>query len=185
MQRNKEFFETGVHKVIRVVFFDLDGTLRTSKGGHKFIKDKDDIEILPNVIDKLQELSEKGYHTIGITNQGGVAHGFKSLADLNYEAVVTQELLGHYPLNAIYQSAQDEKGTVYPYNLRTLCRKPGIGMIAHAERQAFNLGYIIDLDKSVLVGDMWSDKETANKAGLLFIPAHEFFRWEQNTFIER
>lgn len=62
----------------------------------------------------------------------------------------------------------DAKGKAEPYNMRSLCRKPDIGMLVVMEGECWNQGYIVDWDKSLFVGDRPEDKECANRAGMKF-----------------
>jgi D-glycero-D-manno-heptose 1,7-bisphosphate phosphatase len=79
---------------------DLDGTLRKSASGARFITkpfDQEIIENIPRALDNwLNEASRDNSgdtKIIGITNQGGVATGHKLLEDCLIEQAVTIKLL--------------------------------------------------------------------------------------------
>ncbi|YAF99498.1 MAG: hypothetical protein AB3A66_29745 (plasmid) [Nodularia sp. CChRGM 3473] len=63
----------------KILFLDLDGTVRRTKSGKTFINTPLDQEIIPGVTEAISHYSD--HYLIGITNQGGVAAGKKSLED--------------------------------------------------------------------------------------------------------
>lgn len=60
---------------------DFDGTIRFSKRA-EFINSPADICLFPGVEPVLWEYRGKGYLILGITNQGGVAFGFKTISQI-------------------------------------------------------------------------------------------------------
>jgi D-glycero-D-manno-heptose 1,7-bisphosphate phosphatase len=76
----------------KIIFFDLDGTLRTTKSGKTFINEPDDQQALEGTQKALAYYQEKGFLLIGITNQGGVAAGHKSLQSAIEEQRITLQL---------------------------------------------------------------------------------------------
>ena len=164
--------------VLPAICLDLDGTVRRSKHGG-FIEVEDDIELIPGVAAQVLAWKQKGFLIYGCSNQGGVAHGFKNHNDCCREHVRTVELFvsdcGENPFNDIFQAYHDAKGNVEPFNHRSLCRKPDIGMLVLAEIGAWDEGYIIDWDNSIFVGDRPEDEECAKRAGIQFQWAWDFF----------
>ncbi len=75
----------------KVLFLDLDGTVRRSKSGATFINDPYDQEMIPGVEDAIARYHD--YKIIGVTNQGGVKAGFKSLEDCFTEQKITLDLI--------------------------------------------------------------------------------------------
>lgn len=70
---------------------DLDGTVRYNpKGG--FINGPKDVKVFSDADEKLWEYKEAGWLIFGISNQGGVAHGFKTpaVSDAEVEAMISQ-----------------------------------------------------------------------------------------------
>jgi histidinol phosphatase-like enzyme len=65
--------------------------------------------------------------------------------------------------------------------MRSLNRKPEIGMLAEIETNAQESGLLIDWDRSLFVGDRSEDRECAERAGMMFTPAHEFFGREEGA----
>jgi D-glycero-D-manno-heptose 1,7-bisphosphate phosphatase len=74
----------------KILFLDLDGTARRTKSGATFINTPLDQEIIPGVREAIARYSD--YHIIGITNQGGVLKGKKSLEDCIAEQKYTMHL---------------------------------------------------------------------------------------------
>lgn len=155
---------------------DLDGTIRfnaESPGG--FINSADEIALFDDVEDKLWDYRNAGYLIIGVTNQGGVAFGYKTHEGNQAEFERTTELFDNCPFHMLHAAYHHEKGTVEPYCHRSLYRKPDIGMLAQSESDAFGRGYVIDWDNSLMVGDRDEDEELARRAGVEFVHANSFF----------
>lgn len=65
-----------------LVLLDMDGTIRRAKSGATFINNPSDQELIPGAMQAMKDVALiGGHHMIGVTNQRGVAAGFKSLAD--------------------------------------------------------------------------------------------------------
>ena len=164
------------HKTIRVLFLDADGTIRRSKSGKKFISGPDDIEIIPGVCETIKKFKDAGYDTCIVSNQGGIAHGFKTIDGVIEEFEKTLELMTVEGalIDGVIFCPFDEKGKVYPYNTRSLSRKPGYGMIADIVKDYWTEDVIVDLDNSLFVGDRPEDKGCADNAGIKFVHIDDF-----------
>lgn len=157
------------------LFLDLDGTIRRSKLGTGFVNGPDDIELFPDVEEKLWKKREEGFLLLGISNQGGVAHGHKTITQNEEEIRATFALFKRNPFYCVKCAYNDPKGSVEPYNHRSLMRKPDYGLLIAHEITAWELDFIIDWEKSLLVGDRQEDKECAERAAISFEWAHLFF----------
>lgn len=162
-----------------LMFLDLDGTVRKTKSGDKFINDPHDQELITGVWEVCRYYEDKGWYLIGITNQGGVEKRFKSLENCIEEQRYTLKMLPY--LRAIYFCPNFSGDICYrvDWNMSTDCykitnpwlsethsfRKPGIGMVKIALKQ-FN---VEDETPKWLIGDSETDKQCANLAGLRFI----------------
>lgn len=153
---------------------DLDGTIRYSRNG-EFINGAGDVAVFPDVETKLREYRDRGYLIFGVSNQGGVAFGHKTTIDVDEELSVTLVAFDRNPFHIIKTCFHHEYGTVEPYNHRSLCRKPDIGLLALLEAEVFDLGIVVDWDESIFVGDRPEDEECAANARITFIHANEFF----------
>jgi D-glycero-D-manno-heptose 1,7-bisphosphate phosphatase len=156
-------------KIKKALCLDFDGTIRRSKKDPKgFLQGVEDIELMPGIEEKIMQYKNEDFLILGITNQGGVAFGFKTEEDNEAEISATLKQFKRNPFDLVAYSYQDAKGTVPPYNYRSLLRKPGYGMLAVMEEDARSLGYIIDWDNSLFVGDRPEDEECARAAGIPF-----------------
>lgn len=153
---------------------DLDGTVRYSLNG-KFINKPEDIALFPDVEAKIWQYRNEGYLIFGITNQGGVAYGYKTPQDNDAEIDKTCSLFGQNPFHIIKSCLHHPKGSHEPYNHRSLLRKPDVGMLALCEVDAWEAGFIVDWDNSIFVGDRPEDMECAERAGIEFQWAWQFF----------
>ncbi len=102
---------------------DLDGTVRRSKADPKgFIKGLDDMELMPGIEAKIKEYKAAGFLVFGITNQGGVACGYKTVKDV-YNEISHMAVLfegGENPFDLVVAAHSWEKGMVEPYCHRSL-----------------------------------------------------------------
>lgn len=135
------------------IFLDRDGVLN-----HTVVTDGvphppnsvAELQTLPGVREALEKLAARGFLLIVITNQPDVARGTQTRAAVEQINDVLRRTL---PLTQIYTCFHDT-----PDNCN--CRKPRPGLIAEAA-QAYN----IDLPRSFVVGDRWSDVEAGRAAG--------------------
>lgn len=162
------------HKVVPALCLDFDGTIRKSKSGEPFIKNSKDIELMPGIEKMIWRYRNLGYMILGVSNQAGVAHGFKLPMEIENEMDATLNLFDNNPFHLVKFCFHDGKGKIAPYNNRSLLRKPDIGMLAVMECEAYNEGYVIDWDKSLFVGDRPEDKACAKNAGIEFKHIDDF-----------
>ena len=137
------------------VFLDRDGVLTREKGYVCSIKE---LEIFPYVSECVQQIKNKGYYTIVITNQSGIARGLFSEIDLQKMHLYLKQKTG---IDAIYYCPHYPEGKIAKYRKPCSCRKPKTGMIKHACSD-----YMIDMDRSFMVGDRAGDIMTGQRAGL-------------------
>ena len=90
----------------KIRLFDVDGTIRTTSSGKGFINEPHDQELLPRVGKRIQLLAYEGFECIGVTNQGGVKAGYKTLRSCILEQRRTLEICPG--LEKIYFSVDDE-----------------------------------------------------------------------------
>lgn len=142
----------------RAVFLDRDGTINHDPG---YIKNPDDVKILPGVSEGIRKLKEHfGFKMIVISNQAGIAKGLMTLQDVENVNAKIVDLLKEEGalLDAIYfcpfhpDHNSDEESK---------CRKPSPEMILQAAKE-----HDIDLSKSYMIGDRHSDIECAINAGV-------------------
>jgi D-glycero-D-manno-heptose 1,7-bisphosphate phosphatase len=154
---------------------DLDGTIRYSMSG-KFINEPGDIELFDGVERTLWHWRKGlGYLILGISNQGGVAFGFKTPRDVEKELEATARLFHENPFHMVKMCYHHAEGKVEPYNTRSMLRKPDTGMLVLCEYECFENGYMIDWANSLFVGDRPEDQECARNANIAFQWAWDFF----------
>lgn len=128
------------------MFLDRDGVLNrtTVRGGTPYPPMRvEEVEVLPGVAAALKRLAGQGLPLIVVTNQPDVARGTQ-----------TREMVER--INACLNGQLPELGAFYVCYHDNAdgcdCRKPGAGML---KRAAVEHG--IDLTRSFMVGDRWSD----------------------------
>ena len=162
------------YKVSPALCLDFDGTIRYSRHG-KFINRPADIVLFDGVEEKIWEYRDNGYLIFGITNQGGIAFGIRSVSDDQVILDATRALFKRDPFHIIRVCYHHPDGKFEPYNHRSLLRKPDIGMLALCEADAWEKGHIVDWDASLFVGDRPEDELCSRNAGIGFRWADDFF----------
>lgn len=164
------------YTVAPALCLDFDGAVRRTKSGKSFIESPDDIELMPGIEEIIWKYRKAGWLILGVSNQGGVAHGFKTKEDVNKEFDVTFSLFEENPFHLVKAALSDGAGSVYPYNYRSLLRKPDIGMLVSMEEYLLRSGFIVDWDNSLFVGDRPEDEECAKRAGISFCHIDSFLK---------
>lgn len=170
----------------RILCLDLDGTVRRSKSGKTFIEGPDDIEIIPGMKELIWKYNdEPDWLIIYVTNQGGIAHGFKTREQAEDEIRATLDLLQredptdgdmYTPCFDYFLCPYQEGSKVEDHSFRSLGRKPAYGMLVAAEMLFLEEGFIPDWDNSLFVGDRPEDEGCAKAAGIPFMWAHDFLK---------
>lgn len=168
-------------KLIPAVVLDLDGTIRYNKDyADGFIEGPESIAIFKDVAPVLKRYRDEGFILLGVTNQGGAAYGYKTEDQIKREIERTLDLLfdqiGYNPFSMITYCPFMPGGNTPPYNVRSMLRKPSIGMLAVLEEMLWRKHQImVDWDKSVMVGDREEDCALATAAHIGWVPADVFF----------
>ena len=141
------------------VFLDRDGTLNEDVG---YLDRLERFSLFPWTLDAIRLLRRAGYAVVVVTNQAGVARGMidEGFVEEVYQlmqmrlAAIGEELDGHY------YCPHELHAPVAAYRQDCECRKPKPGMVLRA---AEALG--LDVSRSVVVGDKWSDIGLARASG--------------------
>jgi D-glycero-D-manno-heptose 1,7-bisphosphate phosphatase len=139
----------------RAVFLDRDGVLNrvsVRAGVPHPPSSAEEVELLEGVPEALGLLVRRGLILIGVTNQPDVARGTQTRAAVEQ---INQRLIRQLPLDAIYTCYHDDAD-------RCECRKPRPGLLVQA-----GSAHQIDLGRSFMVGDRWSDVAAGRAAGCL------------------
>jgi D-glycero-D-manno-heptose 1,7-bisphosphate phosphatase len=135
------------------VFLDRDGVLNEAvvRDGKPFPpQSPDDVVVVPGVAAACERLRQLGFALVVVTNQPDVARGRQSASGV---AAINSVLRHAVGVDAVYVCLHDnEDGCA--------CRKPKPGMLLAA---AADLS--LDLDRSFMVGDRWSDIAAGQSAG--------------------
>lgn len=167
----------GVEPITKIIFFDLNETLRETVSGKTFISEPTDQKAIEGTQKALAYYQSKGFICIGITNQSDVAAGHKSIESAIEEQRITLELFPE--LSEIFfcpnfggeSCWQISRGNV-PLEFKApqpegyidvSCRKPGQGMLLIAVQT------LADLSDCWMIGDRPEDKACAAAAGVKFI----------------
>lgn len=138
------------------VFLDRDGVLTRERG--YAISSIDEMEIFPYTALSINKIKEKGYLTIVVTNQSGVAKGLFTEDEL---VEMNNRLMDEIKADALYYCPHHPNGIVTRYSKKCSCRKPAIGMIQQAAKD-----FEIDLKRSFVVGDRACDILLGQNAGI-------------------
>lgn len=137
------------------VFLDRDGVLNEERG---YISSIEELHIFSYVPGCIEKIKKKGYYTIVISNQSGVARGLfteKTLQNIN---VCLQRETG---VDAVYYCPHHPNGEVKAYCVDCNCRKPGTGLLKRAAEE-----FKIEMSRSYMVGDRASDIRAGQDMGL-------------------
>ncbi len=133
------------------VFLDRDGTINEQMG---YINHLSRFHLLPGVEQAIRSLNEYGLPVIVVTNQSGLARGYfpESLLDAVHAKMhrLLAEKGAH--VDGLYICPHHPEAKEERFRRNCNCRKPKTGLLQQA---AAELG--LDLQRSYVVGDRWSD----------------------------
>ena len=144
----------------RALFLDRDGVINVN---HGYVHTADQTEWVPGIFEMCRAAAGAGLHLVVVTNQAGIARGYYSQEQfLEYTRWMHEQFESRsVPLAATYYCPHHPVFGIDDLRIECGCRKPKPGMILAA---ADDLG--LDLEHSVLVGDMATDLEAAEAAGV-------------------
>ncbi|WP_417913594.1 D-glycero-alpha-D-manno-heptose-1,7-bisphosphate 7-phosphatase [Candidatus Electronema sp. JM] len=141
------------------VFLDRDGTINEQMG---YVNHISRFVLLPGVAQAIRRLNEHDIPAVVVTNQSGLARGYfpASLLDEVHAELVRLLAAEGARLDGIYVCPHHPEAKVEQYRQACRCRKPQTGLL---EQAAAELD--LDLARSFMVGDRWSDLECGVRAG--------------------
>lgn len=161
-------------KRVRVLYTDLDGTIRKGREElGRFVHSPEDVDLFPGAKERLWRYKLAGYRIIAVSNQGGIALGhvsFPSVAD----AMLRTHVLADHVFDKITwcQHHPDAKDPEYAV---CWCRKPRIGGLVDAAVQlAARYKECYPPHLALFVGDRDEDRQCAENAGIPFMWAAEW-----------
>ncbi len=160
-----------------LIIFDKDDTLVQNPAAGRPANTLDEQVLFPDVLDKCRQLRAEG-HTLAIaSNQGGVAFGH---FDHRAAVLLVKSVAEAIEADLYAVCVTHPRGTVKRAKRDSRFRKPNPGM----------LHYLMDAlgfapDETVYVGDMESDRQAAEAAGVRFAWAWEFFGRQHGVSADR
>jgi D-glycero-D-manno-heptose 1,7-bisphosphate phosphatase len=153
----------------KALFLDRDGIINVN---HGYVGDYENFDYIDGVFALIDTFVKAGYQVVIVTNQSGIARGYYTQENFLalMERVQRDFSAAGLPTIPVYYCPHHPQSKLVEYKKACRCRKPQPGMLLRAQQE---LG--IDLSRSVLVGDSWSDIEAALAAEL----AHSFYVCEK------
>ena len=152
------------------LFLDRDGVINKDLGYvHKysqFFWNKKIFKIIKYYINK-------NYLIFIVSNQSGIARGYFKIKDfwkLHDKIKIFLQSRDIY-IDEVVFCPHHVDGKIKKYSTRCKCRKPKIGMINYLKRN-----WSININKSLMIGDQFSDYLFAKKAGLKFVYSQKILR---------
>jgi len=144
----------------KAVFLDRDGTVNEEVG---YLTDLSRLRLIAGAGAAVKRLNHAGYKVILVTNQSGVARGYfpESLVHEAHERLTDMLREEGAVLDGIYYCPHHPTAGNAKYTMACDCRKPGTGLIDTAVKD-----FDIDINRSFMIGDKWSDVELAQRAGV-------------------
>ncbi len=137
------------------VFLDRDGTVIVDK---VHLTEAANVELIPGAAAAVRRLNQAGMFVVIVSNQSVVARGLATLERVDAAMARTQELLGERGahIDAFHYCPHHED-----FSGPCDCRKPKPGMLFDAAVE-----HDLDLGRSYMVGDWWSDIGAGQAAGV-------------------
>jgi D-glycero-D-manno-heptose 1,7-bisphosphate phosphatase len=141
------------------VFLDRDGTIIEDVS---YLRDVSEIDLLPWAAGAIRQLTDAGFVIVVVTNQSGVARGYfdEALVAATHEALDVQLAAQGARIDSYYYCPHYPISADPRYGIVCDCRKPFAGMLHRAARELN-----VDLSRSWMVGDSWSDVQAGLSAG--------------------
>lgn len=141
------------------VFLDRDGTINEQMG---YINHISRFHLLPGVAEAVRLLNDRQVPVVVVTNQSGLARGYfpPALLDEVHEKMAGQLAQKGAHIDGLYICPHHPEAKEEQYRRECCCRKPKTGLL---EQAAVEMN--LDLTRSFMVGDRWSDLKCAVRAG--------------------
>ena len=135
------------------IFLDRDGVLIENRSD--YVRDWSQVKIIPEAVRALSLALIKKYKVVIVTNQSAVGRGLillKTAEEINQRLI---NLIGDEggQIDGVYMPHKPEDGCS--------CRKPLPGLLLQAAKDLS-----LDLKRSWMIGDAWSDVQAGEAAGL-------------------
>lgn len=175
----------------KLLLLDKDGTLVRTRSGNPFVNRPWDQEWILFAKDSILRYQKQGWRIAIVSNQGGVAAGYKSVESAVFEMQFLLEMLPDRPdlreINAffcpddgrtcyrVWGECNEEHRIIYTdrhsdvinLGIEGQFRKPACGML----KLACEIEGVADYANVLMVGDRPEDKDAAAAAGMRFLDA--------------
>lgn len=137
------------------IFLDRDGVLIENRSD--YVRDWSQVKIIPEAIRALSLTQARNYKIVIVTNQSAIGRGLvhpEKAHEINRQLV---NLIQH-------NGGQVDGVYVCPHKPddKCFCRKPKPGLLLQAAHELS-----LDLQRSWMIGDAWSDVQAGQRAGVL------------------
>ena len=143
------------------VFLDRDGTINEQMG---YINHISRFHLLPGAAAAIARLNRAGLIVVVVSNQSGLARGYfpdQLLEDVHRKMNADLAAAGAH-VDGIYCCPHHPEAKRPELRAACDCRKPKPGLVLQAARELD-----LDLTRSFMVGDRWSDLKCADNCGLV------------------
>lgn len=142
------------------LFLDRDGVINKD---HGYVFKATDFHFIDGIFELVAAANQAGFLVVVVTNQAGIGRGYYSEVDFHalMAWVATQFGTRGGSIDGVYFCPFHPEHGVGEYRRASDCRKPAPGMLLRARRE---LG--IDFERSILVGDNFSDMAAGWAAGI-------------------
>jgi len=145
----------------KCAFFDRDGVLIKDYG---YVYKENQIKFLKGTIQALKFLKKKKYQIVVISNQSGVGRGYFTEEHVyKFHKILDKKISKKKIIDKYYFCPYHPTKGLGKYKKKSNYRKPNNGMIIKAVKE---LG--LDVNKSFMVGDKYSDLMAAKKSNIRF-----------------
>ncbi len=141
------------------VFLDRDGTINEQMG---YINHISRFILLPGAAQAIRILNEQNIPVVVVTNQSGLARGYfpPSLLDEVHAKMEWELAAEGAHIDGLYICPHHPEAKEEQFRKDCNCRKPKTGLL---EQAAAELS--LDLGRSFMVGDRWSDLKCGARVG--------------------
>jgi D-glycero-D-manno-heptose 1,7-bisphosphate phosphatase len=141
------------------VFLDRDGTINEQMG---YINHISRFHLLPGAGEAIRLLNEQNIPVVVVSNQSGLARGYfpESLLAKVHEKMSQELARAGAHIDGIYICPHHPEAKLPELRINCSCRKPKTGLLERAARDLH-----LDLSRSYLIGDRWTDIKTAANCG--------------------
>ncbi|WYD81886.1 MAG: D-glycero-beta-D-manno-heptose 1,7-bisphosphate 7-phosphatase [Candidatus Electrothrix gigas] len=141
------------------VFLDRDGTINEQMG---YINHISRFILLPGVATAIRTLNEQNIPVVVVTNQSGLARGYfpPVLLDAVHAQMERELAAQDAHIDGLYICPHHPEAKEEQFRKVCTCRKPQTGLLEQAAAELE-----LDLTRSFMVGDRWSDLKCGNRVG--------------------